>query len=124
MRQILYAELRGDLGRLAGDEGPRNGGPQNVSLIRTIGFDEREETGLHELHSRVYGVMFIRQLLCSAVPSIDIRPWLADVHKNGNDFIKSVALTKERYTDRCIQATGIGQYYFRHFGNTAFVQEA
>ena len=68
--------------------------------------------------------MLIRQLLCSAVSPLDIRPWLADVHKNGNDFIKSVALPEERYTNRCIQATGIGQYNFRHFGNTTFVQEA
>ena len=67
--------------------------------------------------------MLIYQLLCPQVPSFYIRPWLADVHQNDNYFIKSVTLPEKRNANRCIQATGIGQYNFRHFVNTILVQE-
>ena len=71
--QVLYALLLGDLCRFAGDERPGDGRSQHVSLIRAVGFDERERRSLHELLSCVYDVMLICQLLGPAVSALDIR---------------------------------------------------
>jgi hypothetical protein len=48
--------------------------------------------------------VLVRKLLCSAVSALDIRPWLAYVHQNGDYSIKSIALFEERNTNGCIQA--------------------
>ncbi len=61
--------------------------------------------------------MLISQLFRPEVSTLDIGSGLPDVHKNGNNLIKSIALSQERYANRCIQATGIGQYNFRHCGS-------
>ena len=107
--------LLGDLDCFDGDQRPGDGRSQNISLVRAVGFDERKDVVLYELFSCVYDVMLVRQLLCSAVSALDIRPRLAYVHQNGDYSIKSIALFEERNTNRCIQAAGIGQYNFRHF---------
>jgi len=117
MRQVLYAQPFGDLCSFAGNERPGDGRSQHVSLIGAVGFDEREEAGLYKLCFGVDETVFIGQLLCPLVSTLDILLWLADVHKNGNDLVKPIAFSEERYTDRGIQASGIGQYNFRHCGS-------
>jgi len=49
--------------------------------------------------------MLIRQLLCPAVSALNIRSRLADVYKNRDDSIKSIALFEQGNADGCIQAT-------------------
>ena len=105
----------GDLDGFDGDQRPGYGRSQNISLVRAVGFDERKYVVSYELFSCINDVMLISQLLCSAVSPFDIRPRLAYVHQDGDYSIKSIALFEERNTNRCIQATGIGQYNFRHF---------
>jgi hypothetical protein len=58
--------------------------------------------------------MLISEPFCALVSPFDICLRLADIHENSNYLIKSIALPQERNADRCIQATGIGQYNFRH----------
>ena len=105
----------GDLHQTLGDDGPGEGGAQQIVLILGPHHHGGDDHVVHHLVGEVLHIQLggagLDGLLLQAVQL----GALAHVAGHGDDLRVAVVLLQPGDDDGCIQAAGIGQHYFFHF---------
>ena len=108
--------LAGDLDQPLGNEGPCNGGAQQVlALIDGVGPKHREDEVSDEFLAEVFDVDLLHTKLFGLLPGGLKLLALADVGGEGDD-LAAVLVLQPLEDDRGVESTGVGQHNFLDLG--------